>query len=578
MDNRHGRVLLIMLLPVLIVAYRGGAGPGIFCTMLSALAANYFLLEPPHSFHLHDPLNQLDWFVLIAAGLLVSVLAESTLRARQHAETTDSRLLDRMLMLDQTYGGLFVWKWDGPITLWNSTAAKMYGFSEKEALGRISHDLLKTTTANGLANLLSNLEKNGTWEGELYHFNRDGFRLIVKSRMLLVREPGRSFVIEANQDITDTYAAEQGLARSQQRFETAFRLSPLGKLVVRLADDMIIEVNDSYAKLTGGNRSEIAGKTLTEHNPLLDIRILAEVRTSLGEGRAVSGIEVRFKRKNGEVGTGVLYAEELQGPPDRHALLMLHDVTTRQRAEDKLRLANHDLQQFAYAAAHDLQEPTRNISTALGQFHGTHWASLDADGIELIQESIDAAKRMSQMIRDLLAFTHADNEPSLLEARVDANETLQHVLTHLKILLEESKTEIIAMELPVLPVQPTHFLQLLQNLIGNALKYRKVDTPPRIRIQAQLDGSTWTFSVGDNGIGFDSAYGRQIFGVFKRLHYSREYSGNGIGLAICERIVRLYGGRIWAESAPGQGATFFFTLPVADAADSIPSKVMKTAV
>jgi len=572
MDSSHGRVLLIMLLPVLIVSYRGGLGPGILCTILSAGASAYFLLGPIHSFHI---LDQLDWLVLIAAGLLVSILAESTLRSRRRAEAANLRLLDRMLMLDQTYGGLFVWDWNGTITFWNSTAEKLYGFRAKDALGRVSHDLLNTTTTNGMANLLCDLEKNGVWEGELCHTTRDGRRLIVKSRMLLVREPGRCFVVESNQDATESRAAEVGLARSQQRFETAFHLSPLGKLVVRLADDMIVEVNHSYVKLVGSDRSEIAGRTLTRHNPLLDVRILAEVRHSLKEGRAVTGIDVQFQKKNGEVGTGVLYAEVLEGGPDVHALLVLHDVTTRQQAEDQLRIANYDLQQFAYAAAHDLQEPTRNIATALGLFNRTYASSLDENGAELIKDSIEAAKRMSQMIRDLLTFTHADREGSLQEARADANETLNHVTDHLNTLIEETGAEIIATELPVLEVQPTHLLQLLQNLIGNALKYRAEDVPPRICISARLDGPTWIFSVADNGIGFDSAFAEQIFGVFKRLHHRPDVSGNGIGLAICERIVRLYGGRIWAESSPGAGATFFFALPAADRAAP---NAMRTAV
>jgi PAS domain S-box-containing protein len=578
MGETQGHVLLIMLLPVLIVAYRGGLGPGVFCTILSAAASNYFLITPVHSFRIQDPLHQLDWFVLVAAGLLVSVLAETTIRAQRNTEAANARLLDQMLMLDQTYGGLFVWKWDGAITFWNSTAEKLYGFRAEEALGQVSHDLLQTSTANGMANLLKDLEANGAWEGELCHTTRDGYRIVVKSRMLLVREPGRSFVVESNQDVTESRAAEQGLARSQQRFETAFRLSPLGKLVVRLADDKIIEVNESYAKLVGCEKSEIVGTTLAKHNPLLDNRTLSHLRNSLEQGRAVTGIDVQFRRKNGELGAGVVYAESLQMAPDQHALLVLHDVTTRQLAEDKLRLANHDLQQFAYAAAHDLQEPTRNISTALGLFNRSYRSALEPDGIALIEESIESAKRMGQMIRDLLAFTRADPEASLLEARADANEILRQSMGLLKTLIEETGAEIISAGLPVLRVQPTHLLQLLQNLIGNALKYRAQNAPPRILIAAEIEGSACTLSVADNGIGFDAEFAGQIFGIFKRLHDTAEYCGNGIGLALCDRIVRLYGGKIWAESAPGRGATFFFTLPVAETAAPAHSNVMKTSV
>ena len=576
--NTHGPILLIMLLPVLVVAFRGGLGPGIFCTVLSTAASAYFLLAPFYSFWIGNPMNQVDWFILIAAGMLVSVFCESALRSRRRAEAANLRLLDRMLMLNQTYDGVFIWEWNGAITFWNSAAGQLYGFPEKDAVGRLSHDLLKTTAAQGMASVLSELEETGQWEGELCHCTRDGRLLTVKSRMLLVREPGRSFVIETNHDITDRQEADLELARIQQRFATAFRLSPLGKLVVRLSDDRIIEVNDSYTELMGADRSEIVGKTLTEHIPLLDKQVLLKVHRSLDDGHAVTGIDVQFERKTGEVGTGVLYAQVLQGAPDRHALVVLHDVTTRQQAEDKLRLANYDLQQFAYAAAHDLQEPTRNIATALGLFDRLYRSMIPEDGTQLIQESIDAAKRMNQMIRDLLAFSHAENDSSLLEARVDANETLHHVIRHSKRLIEESDAEIIATPLPVLAVHPTHLLQLLQNLVGNALKYRAEGVPPRIQIDARLNGSTWTFSVADNGIGFDAAFAEQIFGVFKRLHSSKEFSGNGIGLAICERIARLYRGKVWAESVPGQGSTFFFTLPAADVAAQADLSAIEAAV
>jgi PAS domain S-box-containing protein len=575
--NTDGHILLIMLLPVLIVSYRGGFGPGIFCTALSSAAAAHFLLAPVYTILIENPLNHVDWLILIGSGVLVSVLCESALRARRRAEGANLRLLDRMLMLNQTSDGVFIWEWNGPITFWNSAAGQLYGFPEKHAVGRVSQELLNTTAANGMASVLSDLEAKGLWEGELCQRTRDGRQLTVKSRMLLVREPGRSFVIETNHDITDRQEADLELARIQQRFATAFRLSPLGKLVVRLADDRIIEVNDSYTQLIGASRSESVGKTLTEHSPL-DKEVLSVVRRSLEADQAVNGIDIQFHRKTGEVGTGVLYAQVLQGAPDRHALVVLHDVTTRQQAEDKLRLANYDLQQFAYAAAHDLQEPTRNIATALGLFDRMYRSMVPEDGMLLIQESIDASKRMNQMIRDLLAFSHADTDTSLLEARVDANETLRHVIHHSKRLIEEIGAEIISTTLPVIAVHPTHFLQLLQNLVGNALKYRAEGVPPRIQIDAQLDGSTWTFSVADNGIGFDSAFAEQIFGVFKRLHNSKEFSGNGIGLAICERIVRLYRGRVWAESVPGKGSTFFFTLPVADVVAQADLSAIETAV
>jgi PAS domain S-box-containing protein len=566
LGHSHGPILLALLVPVLLVSYRGGVGPGLLCTGLAAISSAYYLLEPLHSLVIHNPADQVDWTILIVSGFLVSILSESALRARRRAEAGKANLVDRLLMANQTYDGVVIWDWNGPITFWNAAAARIYGFSEKEAVGSISHTLLQTTCADGLPQLLSQLEKEGQWEGELHHMARDGHGLAVKSRMLLIREPSRSYVVEANRDLTESYAAEQEISRIQKQFETAFRLSPLGKLLVRFSDDVVMEANDSYGRILGCDPSEIVGKTLTEQSPLLDPQALQQLRQKLEEGLSITGIDVAFQRKDGSIGSGILYAETLQVKPELHALIVLQDVTTRQRAEDRLKLANYDLQQFAFIAAHDLQEPTRNIATVLGLFNRKFRTTLTAEGIELVEESIEAAKRMNRMIRDMLAFSTAEKVESCGEAKANASDVLSQVLESLKRHISETESEIVASTLPELQIEPTHLLQLFQNLVGNAIKYRSPGVRPHIEIGAQSHGASWTLSVSDNGIGFDPEFASQIFGVFKRLHNSPDYPGNGIGLAICERIVRLYQGRIWAESSPGKGSTFYFSLPAYQAA------------
>jgi light-regulated signal transduction histidine kinase (bacteriophytochrome) len=332
-------------------------------------------------------------------------------------------------------------------------------------------------------------------------------------------------------------------------------------------------VNDAYAKLIGCDAGDIVGRTLTQHNPLLDPVALPEIRNQVAQGTAVRDVEVQFRRTSGVIGSAVLYGELLGGDPDPHALIVLNDITVRQRAEDELRLANQDLQQFAFVAAHDLQEPARNVSTALGLFKRNYRTALDAEGAELIQESIESAKRMHRMIRDLLEFAKTGTAvASPDQMRTDGNETLRLVLENLKLHTAESGAEITVSALPMLGVQPTHFLQLLQNLVGNALKYHADGVVPRIHIEARRESSGWVFSVADNGIGFDAEFAQQIFGVFKRLHQTTDYAGTGIGLAICERIVRYYGGRIWAESNLGRGSTFYFSLPASITAPALLGK------
>jgi light-regulated signal transduction histidine kinase (bacteriophytochrome) len=240
------------------------------------------------------------------------------------------------------------------------------------------------------------------------------------------------------------------------------------------------------------------------------------------------------------------------------------DISSQKRSEEALLRANEDLRQFAYAAAHDLQEPLRNVVNLLGLYKRINPEDQQNSGDDLIEESIEDARRMHRMVQDLLSFTKVSDTGAIVPSATDSGEVLREVIRGLAILIEEAGATIVFRELPAINMQPTHLSQLLQNLISNALKYRHPDVKPTVAVSAAKTGRAWTFSVADNGIGFDPIYAQRIFGVFKRLHGRNEYPGSGIGLAICSRILSLYGGRIWAEGRPGAGATFFFTAAAAE--------------
>jgi light-regulated signal transduction histidine kinase (bacteriophytochrome) len=231
------------------------------------------------------------------------------------------------------------------------------------------------------------------------------------------------------------------------------------------------------------------------------------------------------------------------------------------RTEAALRRSNEELGQFAYAAAHDLQEPLRNISNALGLIRRAQSDRLEPAAAKWIDFSVEGAQRMHDMVKDLLSYSRAVDVADSPERPVSANEAVQTALTNLTTTIAAAEARIDVGPLPHVPVLETHLVQLFQNLIANSVKYRQKDVRPEVRISASRTGVEWRFSVADNGIGFDPQYSDKIFGVFKRLHQRNEYQGNGIGLAICARIVAHYGGRIWAESKAGLGATFYFTLP-----------------
>ncbi len=237
----------------------------------------------------------------------------------------------------------------------------------------------------------------------------------------------------------------------------------------------------------------------------------------------------------------------------------------RKRLIAELERSNRDLQQFAYAASHDLKEPLRMISSYLRIIESRYGDRLDADAAEFIGFAVDGADRLGAMIEGLLEFSrvHAGALPTV---PVPVAEVLEGVRRDLDLLIRKTGAEISWGAMPVLPGDPVHLARLFQNLIVNAIKFTAVGARPRVRITSTQAGPEHIFRVQDNGIGIESRYFDRIFSLFQRLHTREEYPGTGIGLAVCRRIVEAHGGRIWVESAPGEGASFYFSLPAEAAA------------
>ena len=223
--------------------------------------------------------------------------------------------------------------------------------------------------------------------------------------------------------------------------------------------------------------------------------------------------------------------------------------------------ANADLEQFAYSASHDLKEPLRIVALYSQILKRKYSGQLDESADEYIVYVFRAARQMEQLITDLLAYTQTAQALSTVETPTNVHLILERVLSTLEPQIRSQRCIVASDPLPDVRAHQIHVQQLLQNLIGNAMKYRG-DQDPQIKIWAEPKGHEWLFSVRDNGIGIEPQYAKQIFGIFKRLH-GHKYPGTGIGLAICHRIIERYGGSIWVESELGQGSTFRFTLPAA---------------
>ena len=283
------------------------------------------------------------------------------------------------------------------------------------------------------------------------------------------------------------------------------------------------------------------------------------------EGRATAGGEERWlqgaARPEAQASGCVLW----------DGLIM--DISTRRRAEDalerqarELARSNQDLEQFAYAASHDLQEPLRVVASYMQLLSRRYKGKLDADADEFIGFAVDGAKRMQHMIKALLQYSRVGTHGRQFELR-SLRALYDIAIANLGAAIAESGAEVVCGELPTLEVDETQMVQLLQNLIGNAIKFRR-DVRPEIRVDAAWIDDRWQVSVTDNGIGIDPEYADRIFGIFQRLHTHEEYAGAGVGLAVCKKIVERHGGSIWVDSTIGEGTTFHFTLAPDEADDS----------
>jgi light-regulated signal transduction histidine kinase (bacteriophytochrome) len=249
---------------------------------------------------------------------------------------------------------------------------------------------------------------------------------------------------------------------------------------------------------------------------------------------------------------------------------IVRDITDRKRAEAKLHQAaeeltrsNNELQQFAYIVSHDLQEPLRTIAGFLGLLERKLGDGQDTEAREYMQYILDGGQRMQQMIADLLAYARVGAKDGKREP-IALREPLDRALEMLRASIDQSAATIHVEDLPTVRADAAQWTQVFQNLIGNAIKFRS-ERPLEIRIGARRDGSDWLLWVKDNGIGMSPEYRERIFEVFQRLHSRKQYPGSGIGLAICKKVVQRHGGRIWVESEPEQGATFYFTIPATPA-------------
>lgn len=286
-----------------------------------------------------------------------------------------------------------------------------------------------------------------------------------------------------------------------------------------------------------------------------------------GEAKIIGiGREVVGRRKDGSTFPMDLAVSEFRLGQGRYFTGIVRDISERKQAEaellqtaQELARSNQDLEQFAYVASHDLQEPLRAVGGCVQILQRRYQDRLDERADELIAHAVDGVHRMQKLIDDLLTYSRVSTRGKAFEP-CDTGAVLRLVLDNLQASLKDAGATVTHDDLPVVRGDAAQLAHLFQNLLGNAVKFRG-QAPPLVRVGARRAGAEWIFSVRDNGIGIAPEYLERIFDIFQRLHTREEYPGTGIGLALCKKIVERHRGRIWAESEPGRGATFHFTLP-----------------
>jgi len=339
----------------------------------------------------------------------------------------------------------------------------------------------------------------------------------------------------------------------------------LGTFAV-LADGRLAAANEALAHTLGVESPEgVVGRNLVEL--LSDQALQAQILAAMARGRAVRGLEACVRRADGELIWVRLALWPVVEPG--HGLVRfegaLEDITGHRKAERELSeraaalgRSNVDLQQFAYVISHDLQEPLQLISRYARLLAGNGSGSPTVDAKRYVANLVQCTDRMQAMINDVLAYSRVDTQGRPF-TQVEFSEVVQQAVGNLKAAIDQSGAVVSWDRLPALAADGAQMTQLFQNLIGNALKFRR--ETPQVRVYAVEEPERCTFAVADNGIGISQEHLERIFGMFQRLHTAAEYPGTGIGLAICKRIVERHGGRIWAVSEVGRGSTFCFTIP-----------------
>lgn len=495
--------------------------------------------------------------------------AHDELEARVSERTEELRAAELKVstFLDGTDDLMTVVDATGRLTYVNQAGLRIFGYPPEALIGRIAFDFIheddRAATQAAFEGWLRDKVESASFENR--QVSADGsVRTLLWTIMLRYDEPESFWSIA--RDITDRKRSEEELRLKKIVFEASIAANSISDV-----NGVITHVNPAFLRDWGHPSKEAAiGGSVGDFFANPDDA--APVLGALGEIGVWEG-DFRAKRPDGSTfishGLATVIKDD-QGELIGYQSANL-DVTSQRETEarlqetlEELARSNRELEQFAYVSSHDLQEPLRMVASYLQLLQKRYAGSLDKDADEFIAYAVDGATRMKQLINDLLIFSRVNTRGKAFES-TESGKTLDDAMDNVSFLIEDTNADVVIDGvLPSVLADHTQLVQLFQNLLGNAIKFVGEGVTPSVHISSASQDDKFRFEVQDNGIGIDREYMDRIFVIFQRLHGREEYSGTGIGLAVCKRIVERHGGRIWVESTPGKGSSFFFTIPAAD--------------
>jgi PAS domain S-box-containing protein len=463
----------------------------------------------------------------------------------------------------------------GEIVLLNVQAEKQFGYSRDELVGQqvkniIPEGFAERLIADGIRSAAEALAQQIGTGIELIARRKDGTEFPIEIMLSPLESAEGILVTAAIRDISVRKDAETHLAQMEGRYRGLLEAAPDAMVVVNPGGEIVL-LNVQAEKQFGYSRDELVGQQVKNIIPEgFAERLIADGTRTAAEALAQqigTGIELIARRKDGTEFPIEIMLSPLESAEGILVTAAIRNITERKKSEEhlvqtvgELKRSNDELQQFAYVSSHDLQEPLRMVTSYTQLLAGRYKGRLDSDADEFIAFAVDGCNRMQGLIKDLLAYSRAGTNGKVLH-EISAENALKEALANLRATIDQSGAVVTRDALPAIRTDEMQLTQVFQNLVGNAIKYRGAEVP-HVHVSATKNGGNeWTFSVRDNGLGIDPQYYERIFILFQRLHGRDEFEGTGIGLAICKKILERLGGRIWVESQPEKGSTFYFTLP-----------------